>query len=80
MIQLAYGRRGRALFLVTGVAVALLSGAFGCTAGVKMSSAGSGGARIATTPMLSGSVKPKWGPATGLWDATRLEILSQKPA
>ncbi len=43
MIHLAYSRRGGAPFLVAAATGALLFGALGCSAGVRMSSAGSGG-------------------------------------
>ena len=43
MNHLAYTGRGRATLLVAGSAAALWLGAFGCTAGVKMSVAGTGG-------------------------------------
>lgn len=43
MNHLAYRRRGAAPFLVAWSTATLLCGALGCTAGVKMSSAGSGG-------------------------------------
>src|SRR5260221_2770702 len=47
---------------------------------IKPSRAGSSGARIATTPVGSGTVKLKYGPATGLDEPSTCASLSAQPA
>src|SRR5688500_3862696 len=52
----------------------------GASRETRPASAGSSGARIATTPVGSGTVKLKYGPATGLEEPSTCASLSAQPA
>ena len=52
----------------------------GATRETSPASAGSGGARIPTTPVGSGTVKLKYGPATGFDEPSTCASLSAQPA
>ena len=52
----------------------------GTTRATRPSSAGSSGAITATTPVGSGSVKLKYGPATGFDEPSTCASLSAQPA
>src|SRR5205085_5169398 len=52
----------------------------GATLDTRPAKAGSGGARMPTTPVGSGTVKLKYGPATGFDDPSTCATLSGQPA